>query len=102
MIRRCSTGRVESSLAAARIASLSVWISLGMVITPVELPTERPCWTLGSTQKPFLVTLQPPKGPLLTGTASSVPEALAIESTYGTRALCAPVKPLDQLCAPLA
>src|SRR6516164_10100362 len=102
MMRRRSTGRVESSLAAARIASFRVWISFGMLMVPVELPTDRPCCTLGSTQKPFLEMLHPPKGPLLTGTATSVPEALAMDRTYGTRALCAPVNPLDQLCEPFA
>src|SRR3954447_2054598 len=102
MMRRRSTGRVESSLAAASMASFRVWISLGMFMVPVELPTDRPCCTLGSTQKPFLEMLQPPNGPLLIGTASSVPEALAMDNTYGTRALCAPVNPFDQLCEPLA
>jgi hypothetical protein len=45
--------------------------------------------------------LQPASGPLLMGTSISVPAALVIESTKGTRALCAPVKPPERSCAPL-
>src|SRR3954464_14520460 len=99
-MRRRSTGRVESSLAAARMASLRVWISLGIVIN-VLLPAERPDCRLGSTQLPLERTLQLANGPELIGTASSVPEALAIDSTKGTRALWAPVNPPERFCAPL-
>src|SRR3954471_12563526 len=100
MIRRRSTGRLVSSFAAARMASFRVWISLGMVMK-VLFPAERPDCRLGSTQLPLERILQLANGPELTGTASSLPDALAMESTKGTRALCAPVKPPDLFCAPL-
>ena len=51
----------------------------------VPLPAERPGCRLGSTQLPFLVMLQPASGPLLTGTCSSLPVALASASTAGKR-----------------
>src|SRR5579863_6676083 len=100
MMRRRSTGRLVSSLAAARIASFRVCISLGMVMK-VLLPADLPDCRLGSTQLPLARTLQLENGPEFTGTASSLPDALAIDRTKGTRALCAPVNPLERSCAPL-
>src|SRR5438477_1511083 len=100
MMRRRSFARVESSFAAARMASLRVWISLGMVMK-VLLPAERPDCRLGSTQLPLARTLQLANGPELTGTASSVPDVLVIDRMKGTRALCPPVNPMDRFCAPL-
>src|SRR6185437_3702790 len=95
MIRRRPCGRVDSSFAAARIASLSVWISFGIVIND-GLPVAPPCVTVGfeSRHPPFLLIAHPANGPLLIGTASSRPLAFASASTAGTRFPSAPVKPV--------
>src|SRR5437879_2806369 len=93
MIRRRPLGRVDNSFAAAKMASLRVWISLGIVMN-VLLPAERPDCRLGSTQLPFLLILQLANGPELMGTSSSRPSDLASASTAGRRLLCAPVKPV--------
>ena len=57
-------------------------------------PADWPGCKLGSTQLPFSRMLHPANGPLFTGTSISVPAVLVMESTKGTRALCAPVKPV--------